>query len=237
MGKRVSIKDKPFTNEQMKTTFKDDFVTTDTWRIFRIMSEFVEGFEGLSQVKQGVSIFGSKATPKTHKHYKLAYKTAYTLTKRGYTVITGAGGGIMEAANKGAKDAGGVSVGLNILIPQKQMPNPYINYLMEFKYFFVRKVMFTKNSRAFVVFPGGFGTLDELFENLSLVQALRIEPAPIILVNKSFWSGLLDWLHTRLIEEGTIGKKDLNLFTVVETEEEVHAAIKNFYNKKKGRKK
>jgi len=237
MGKRVSIKDKPFTNEQMKTTFKDDFVTTDTWRIFRIMSEFVEGFEGLSQVKQGVSIFGSKATPMTHEYYKLAYKTAHTLTKKGYTVITGAGAGIMEAANKGAKDAGGVSVGLNILIPQKQLPNPYINYLMEFKYFFVRKVMFTKNSRAFVVFPGGFGTLDELFENLSLVQALRIEPAPIILVNKSFWSGLLDWLHTRLIEEGTIGKKDLNLFTVVETDEEVHAAIKNFYNKKKGRKK
>ena len=237
MGKRVTIKSKPFTDEQSKTTFKDDFISTDTWRIFRIMSEFVEGFEGLSQVKQGVSIFGSKATPMTHEYYKLAYKTAHTLTKKGYTVIAGAGAGIMEAANKGAKDAGGVSVGLNILIPQKQMPNPYINYLMEFKYFFVRKVMFTKNSRAFVVFPGGFGTLDELFENLSLVQALRIEPAPIILVNKSFWSGLLDWLHTRLIEEGTIGKKDLNLFTVVETEEEVHAAIKNFYNKKKGRKK
>jgi len=245
MGKRVTTRSKPLTSEQLKTTFKDDFVTipkgtaspADTWRIFRIMSELVEGFEGLSQIKRGVSVFGSKATPKTHPYYKLASDTAYTLTKKGYTVITGAGGGIMEAANRGAKKAGGVSVGLNILIPQKQVPNPYINYLMEFKYFFVRKVMFTKHSYAFVVFPGGFGTLDELFENLSLVQALRIEPAPIVLVNKAFWAGLLEWCQTRLIKEGTIDKKDLNLFTVVETPEQVHQAIKNFYNKKKGRKK
>ena len=237
MGKRITLKSKPFISKQLNTTFKDDFVTTDTWRIFRIMSEFVEGFEGLSQIKQGVSFFGSKATPKDHPYYKLASKAAYALTKKGYTVITGAGGGIMEAANKGAEQAGGASVGLNILIPQKQMPNPYINYLMEFKYFFVRKVMFTKHSYAFVVFPGGFGTLDELFENLSLVQALRIEPAPIILVNKAFWSGLLDWLRTRLIKEGTIDKKDLNLFTVVETPEEVDIAIKKFYASKKGKKK
>ncbi len=236
MGKRVTLKSKPFTSEQLKTTFKDDFIKTDTWRIFRIMSEFVEGFEGLSQIKQGVSIFGSKATSRTHPYYKLAYNTAYTLTKKGYTVITGAGGGIMEAANRGAKKAGGVSVGLNILIPQKQVPNPYINYLMEFKYFFVRKVMFTKHSYAFVVFPGGFGTLDELFETLSLVQALRIEPAPIVLVNKAYWSGLLDWCKSRLVKDGAIDKKDLKLFTVVETAQEVHAAIKSFYDNKKGRK-
>lgn len=233
MGKRLTFKSNILGTGQLKTTFKDDFITTDTWRIFRIMSEFVEGFEGLSQIKHGVSFFGSKATPKTHPYYKLASRTAYTLTKKGYTVITGAGGGIMEAANKGAKRAGGVSVGLNILIPQKQVPNPYINYLMEFRYFFVRKVMFTKHSYAFVVFPGGFGTLDELFENLSLVQAQRIEPAPIILVNKAYWSGLLDWLQTRLIKERTIDKKDLNLFTVVETPEEVHMAIKKFYSSKK----
>ncbi len=237
MGKRVTLKSKPFTNKQLKTTFKDDFITTDTWRIFRIMSEFVEGFEGLSQVKHGVSFFGSKTTPKTHPYYKLASKTAYTLAKKGYTVITGAGGGIMEAANKGAKKAGGVSVGLNILIPQKQMPNPYINYLMEFRYFFVRKVMFTKHSYAFVVFPGGFGTLDELFETLSLIQTHRIEPVPIILVNRAYWIGLLDWFQARLIKEGAIDKKDLKLFTVVETPEQVHAAIKNFYAGKKGRKK
>ncbi len=235
MGKRVTLKNKYFTGKQLKTTFKDDFITTDTWRIFRIMSEFVDGFEGLSQIKQGISIFGSKATPKTHPYYKLASKTAYTLTKKGYSVITGAGGGIMEAANKGAKKAGGVSVGLNILIPQKQMPNPYINYLMEFRYFFVRKVMFTKHSHAFVVFPGGFGTLDELFETLSLVQALRIEPVPVILVNKDYWAGLLDWFQARLVKEGTIDKGDLKLFTVVETPEQVHAAIKSFYASKKGR--
>ncbi len=237
MGKRVTLKSKPFTTKQLKTTFKDDFITTDTWRIFRIMSEFVEGFEGLAKIKQGVSVFGSKATPKNHPYYKLASKTAYTLTKKGYTVITGAGGGIMEAANRGAKKAGGVSIGLNILIPQKQVPNPYINYLMEFKYFFVRKVMFTKHSYAFVVFPGGFGTLDELFETLSLVQALRIEPAPIVLVNKAYWSGLLDWFQARLIKEGTIDRGDLKLFTVVETPAQVHSAIKNFYASKKNRKK
>ena len=245
MGKRVTFRNKYFTGKQLKTTFKDDFIAiskgtaspADTWRIFRIMSEFVDGFEGLSKIKQGVSIFGSKATPKTHPYYKLATKMAYTLTKKGYTVITGAGGGIMEAANKGAKEAGGVSVGLNILIPQKQVPNPYINYLMEFRYFFVRKVMFTKHSYAFVVFPGGFGTLDELFETLSLVQALRIEPVPIILINKAFWSGLLDWFQARLVKEGTIDKKDLSLFTVVETPEQVHAAIKSFYVSKKGRRK
>jgi len=245
MGKRVTLKSKPFTSKQLRTTFKDDFITipkgtaspADTWRIFRIMSEFVDGFEGLSQIKQGVSVFGSKATPKTDTYYKLASKVAYTLTKKGYTVITGAGGGIMEAANKGAKKAGGVSVGLNILIPQKQMPNSYINYLMEFRYFFVRKVMFTKHAYAFVVFPGGFGTLDELFENLSLVQAQRIEPAPIILVNKVYWTGLLDWFQARLVKEGAIDKKDLKLFTVVETPEQVVAAIKNFYAIKKDRRK
>ena len=245
MGKRVTLKSKPFKSKQLRTTFKDDSITipkgmaspTDTWRVFRIMSEFVEGFEGLSQIKRGVSFFGSKVTPKTHPDYKLASRTAYTLAKKGYTVITGAGGGIMEAANRGAKKAKGVSVGLNILIPQKQMPNPYINYLMEFRYFFVRKVMFTKHSYAIVVFPGGFGTLDELFENLSLVQARRIEPAPIILVNKAYWTGLLNWFQARLIKEKTIGKKDLKLFTVVETPEEVRRAIKNFYGNRKGRKK
>ena len=245
MRKKVTFKSNILGTGQLKTTFKDDFIRipkgtalpADTWRIFRIMSEFVEGFEGLSQIKHGVSFFGSKATPKTHPYYKLASKTAYTLTKKGYTVITGAGSGIMEAANKGAKKAGGASVGLNILIPQKQISNPYINYLMEFKYFFVRKVMFTKHSYAFVVFPGGFGTLDELFENLSLVQSRRIEQAPIILVNKAYWTGLLDWFQARLIKEGAIDKKDLNLFTVVETPEQVHAAIKSFYSSKKGRKK
>lgn len=233
MGKKVTVKTNIREFEKLKTTFKESFIRTDTWRVFRIMSEFVEGFESLSRVKQGVSFFGSRATSKNHPYYKLAYKSAYVMTKKGYTVITGAGGGIMEAANKGAKEAGGVSVGLNILIPQKQLPNPYVNYLIEFKYFFVRKVMFTKHSRAFVVFPGGYGTLDELFENLSLVQTLRIEPVPVILVNKAYWAGLLKWVEERLVKEGAIGKKDLKLFKVVDTPEEIPAAIKNFYSKKK----
>jgi hypothetical protein len=231
MGKRVTLKHKPFTGGQPKTTFKDDFVSSDTWRIFRIMSEFVDGFEGLLRIKQGVSFFGSKCTPPSHPYYKLACAAAKLLTKKGYTIITGAGGGIMEASNKGAYEAGGTSVGLNILIPQMQIPNNYINYLMEFRYFFVRKVMFTKHSRAFVVFPGGFGTLDELFETLSLVQAQRIEPVPVILVNKAYWLELLGWFKNRLIKEGAIRKKDLELFTVVETPKEISAAIKSFYKK------
>jgi uncharacterized protein (TIGR00730 family) len=211
------------------TTFKDDFVSTDTWRIFRIMSEFVDGFEGLSKIKHGVSFFGSKSTPQDHPYYNLAYKAAHKLAKNGYSIITGAGGGIMEAANKGAYEAGGVSVGLNILIPEVQMPNEYINYLMEFRYFFVRKVMFTKHSYAFVVFPGGFGTLDELFETLALVQTERIEPIPVILVNKKYWKDLLGWFNKRLIKEGAIEKEDLKLYKIVDTPAEVLSAIKSFY--------
>lgn len=216
----------------LKTTFKDDFVTTDTWRIFRIMSEFVDGFEGLSVIKHGVSFFGSKSTAENHPYYKLAYEASYLLAKEGYSIITGAGSGIMEAANKGAYDAKGVSVGLNILIPKEQTPNPYINYLMEFRYFFVRKVMFTKHSYAFVVFPGGFGTLDEFFETLSLVQTYRIEPVPVILVNKDYWGSLIEWFKARLIKERAIDTKDLNLFKLVDKPKDVLSTIKNFYNKK-----
>ncbi len=214
---------------QRKTTFKGDFAKTDTWRVFRIMSEFVEGFEGLSKVKQGVSFFGSKNSDRNHPYYKCAYDTAYLLAKNKYSIITGAGQGIMEAANKGAKKAKGVSIGLNILIPEKQVPNSYINYLMEFRYFFVRKVMFVKRSRAFIVFPGGFGTLDELFEILALVQAHRIEPIPIILVNKPYWKCLMKWFTQRLIKEKAIGSEDLALFKIVNTPQEVLKAIRAFY--------
>jgi len=227
--KRTVFEKKSLKAKKLKTAFTDDFVRTDTWRIFRIMSEFVDGLEGLSKIERGVSFFGSKGTLPEHPYYKLACKSARYLVKNGYSIITGAGGGIMEAANKGAHEAGGMSVGLNILIPEVQIPNKYINYLMEFRYFFVRKVMFTKYSRAFVVFPGGFGTLDELFETLALVQTDRIEPAPIILVNKLYWKGLLGWFKERLVEEKTIEKKDLGLFKVVDTKEEVLSAIKSFY--------
>ena len=233
MKKRTVSKCKSYKSSTSKTTFKDDFVSTDTWRIFRIMSEFVDGLEGLSCVKGGVSFFGSRCTAKKDPNYKLAQNAAHLLTKKGYTIITGAGGGIMEASNRGAQEAGGMSVGLNILIPEKQVPNSYVNYLMEFKYFFVRKVMFTKHSKAFVVFPGGFGTLDELFENFALVQTSRIKPTPIILVNSSFWKDLIQWLKKRLISEGVIEKNDLKIFKVVDTPQEILSSIKDFYKKKK----
>jgi len=237
MKKKISPNKKSYLHKGMKTTFEDKFVSSDTWRIFRIMSEFVDGFEGLSRIKRGVTIFGSKSTPKKHSYYKCASDTAYLLAKNNYSIITGAGGGIMEAANKGAHRAKGTSVGLNILIPQEQIPNPYINYMMEFRYFFVRKVMFTKYSYASVVFPGGFGTLDELFETLSLIQAKRIASIPLILVNQDYWSGMLTWLKQRLLKEGAIDRLDMKLFKVVNTPKEVLSAIKEFYQGKKGWKK
>ncbi|MBN3040995.1 MAG: TIGR00730 family Rossman fold protein [Candidatus Omnitrophica bacterium] len=227
---------KTHTGKKLHTTFQDDFLKTDTWRVFRIMSEFVDGFEGLSSVENGVSFFGSKCTPQDHLYYKTAERTAYLLSKKGYSVITGAGQGIMEAANKGADKAGGVSVGLNILIPQEQVPNPYINYPLEFHYFFVRKVMFTKSSKAFIVFPGGFGTLDELFETLALLQTYRIDPAPLILVHSEFWAGLMSWLNSRLIREGTIVAQDMNLFKIVDSAEEAVAEIESFHKKHKSTK-
>ncbi|MCM8787691.1 MAG: TIGR00730 family Rossman fold protein [Candidatus Omnitrophica bacterium] len=215
-----------------KNIAKNDILSVDSWRVFRIMSEFVEGFEALSNIKNGVSFFGSKRISENHPYYKLAYKTAYLLAKKGYSIITGAGPGIMEAANKGAYFAKGVSVGLNIIIPEQQKPNSYINYLLDFRYFFVRKVMFTKYSCAFVVFPGGYGTLDELFEALALIQTQRIEPIPIILVIKRYWQQLLEWLTKKLIKEGALIEEELRLFKVVDTEEEVLRVISNFKNKK-----
>lgn len=216
----------------LKVTFEDDFIKQDTWRVFRIMSEFVEGFEGLSRVKKSVCFFGSKRVSPTHPYYKLAYKSAKLLAQNGYSIITGAGPGIMEAANRGAYEAKAKSIGLNILIPEQQIPNPYINYLLEFKYFFVRKVMFAKYSCAFVVFPGGYGTLDELFEALALIQAHRIRPFPIILVNKKYWHDLVHWFNKTLLKEGTIVDEDLLLFKTVETPREILSVIKKFYKKK-----
>ncbi|HDN85835.1 MAG: TIGR00730 family Rossman fold protein [Candidatus Omnitrophota bacterium] len=215
-----------------KIDFTNSFIKQDTWRIFRIMSEFVEGFEGLSRIKKAVSFFGSKRVTSSHPYYKLAYRCAKFLVKNGYSIITGAGPGIMEAANKGAYHAKGRSIGLNILIPEQQVPNPYVNYLLEFKYFFVRKVLFAKYSCAFVVFPGGYGTLDELFEALALIQTHRIKPFPIILVVSNYWKGMLAWFKNTLLSEGTIVKKDLSLFEVVDAPQEVLKAIRKFYRKK-----
>lgn len=213
--------------------FDDDFTNWDTWRVFRIMSEFVEGFEGLNRLKKAVSFFGSRRPRESEPYYDLAYKTANLFARRGYTVITGAGSGIMEAANRGAYEAKkSRSIGLNILLPKEQVPNPYVNQLLEFRYFFIRKVMFAKYSCAFVVFPGGYGTLDELFEAFALVQTNRMRPFPIVLVGKEFWSGLIDWFSSMLVTKGVLVKKDLSLFKLVDTPAQALAAVQKITGKK-----
>ncbi|HEY0173136.1 MAG TPA: TIGR00730 family Rossman fold protein, partial [Pyrinomonadaceae bacterium] len=184
----------------LETPRQDEFTHTDTWRVFRIMGEFVEGFDDLATVTRGVSIFGSARTPADNPYYAAAQETAGLLARAGFTVITGGGPGIMESANRGAFEAGGVSVGCNIELPFEQSPNPYQTRSLKFKYFFVRKTMFIKYSNAFVIFPGGYGTLDELFEALTLIQTRKINNFPVILFGSEFWRGMLDWL------EGTILK-------------------------------
>ena len=210
---------------------KGDFTKEDPWRIFRIMSEFVDGFEELSNIKQAVTIFGSARFKPSNKYYKLADETAYLMAESGYSVITGAGPGIMEAANKGAKRADGDSIGLNILIPTAQKPNKYVTRSVEFKYFFCRKVMFVKYAKAFIVFPGGFGTLDELFEGITLVQTKRIEPLPVILVGGEYWKDMIKWIKNTLLPRDAIEKQDLAIFSVADTPEEILAAIRKFYRK------
>ena len=205
----------------------------DPWRVFRIMGEFVEGFHRFAELGPAVTIFGSARTTRGKKMYKLATETAEKLVKAGYAVITGGGPGIMEAGNKGASKARGESIGLNIDLPFEQKPNPYIKTLMNFHYFFCRKVMFVKYAKAFVIFPGGFGTLDECFESLTLIQTQRIDKFPVILVGTEFWGGLISWMKESLVAEKTISAKDLNLFKVVDTSDEVVKAIKEFYQPKR----
>jgi hypothetical protein len=203
----------------------------DPWRIFRIMSEFVDGFEELSDVKSAISIFGSAKASPQNRFYKLAEETASLLVRNGYAIITGAGPGIMEAANKGAKSVNGESIGLNILIPTMQKPNKYITRLLEFKYFFCRKVMFAKYSKAFVIFPGGFGTLDEFFEAITLVQTKRVEPFPVILVGKEYWKGLVHWMRETLVPHKAIHKNELDIFDVADTPQEIVSVINKFYKR------
>jgi len=214
-----------------KNNSKSDFLSEDPWRVFRIMSEFVEGFEVLSKVGKAVSIFGSSRLRVDNKYYKLAEETAYLLAKEGYAVITGSGPGIMEAANKGAKRAGGHSIGLNIKIPLEQRPNKYVDTLLDFHYFFVRKVMFVKYAKAFVIMPGGYGTLDEFTEAINLIQTERIPQFPVVLFGSEYWKGMLDWLKAKVLRDGNISKEDLNIFTAVDKPAEVVAAIKKFYKK------
>ena len=206
---------------------------TDSWHVFKVMSEFVEGFERLNNIGPCVSIFGSARTKPKENFYLLAEELAYKLTKNGYGVISGGGGGIMEAANKGAHRAEGRSVGLNIQLPFEQRPNMYIDHdkLLNFKYFFVRKVMFVRYAQGFVVLPGGLGTLDELFEALTLIQTMKIAKFPIILIGKDYWSGLINWLTETMLKEGNIDKEDLSLFHVVDTPDEAVLIINKFYKK------
>ncbi|PST82615.1 TIGR00730 family Rossman fold protein [Pedobacter yulinensis] len=207
---------------------------TDSWQIFKIMAEFVDGFEKLAKIGPCVTIFGSARTAESNPYYGLAERCGHLLTERGYGVITGGGPGIMEAGNKGAFNNGGKSVGLNIELPFEQFHNKYIdhNKLLEFDYFFIRKVMFMKYSQGFIVLPGGFGTMDELFEALTLIQTGKIARFPIVLVGKSYWQGLIDWLKTSMLEtEHNIHAEDLNLFRLVDTAEEATEHIFKFYEK------
>ncbi|GAA4757123.1 MULTISPECIES: TIGR00730 family Rossman fold protein [Flavobacterium] len=229
-----------FTNEDDRIKDKlsqktwNEIRSNDSWAIFKIMSEFVNGYESMARIGPCVSIFGSARTKPEDKYYQLAERIAFEITKAGYGVITGGGPGIMEAGNKGAHRGEGISVGLNIELPFEQHFNPYIDKdkNLNFDYFFVRKVMFVKYSQGFVVMPGGFGTLDELFEAITLIQTKKIGKFPIILVGSQFWKGLIDWVKEIMInQEKTVSPGDMDLIQIVDTEQEVVEALDNFYKK------
>jgi len=223
--------------ERLKRVFKqktwNEIKTKDTWQLFKIMSEFVNGFEKMAKIGPCVTIFGSARMTADKPYYKLATEIGEKLAENGYGVITGGGPGIMEAGNKGANQGGGPSVGLNIDLPFEATSNSFIDpdKNINFDYFFVRKVMFVKYSQAFVVMPGGMGTLDELFEALTLIQTKKIDKFPIILVGSDFWQGLSDWLNNRLVAEGTISVEDLDLISVVDSSDEVLKIIDSFYER------
>lgn len=211
----------------------NEIKTNDSWAIFKVISEFVEAFEKMGRIGPCVSIFGSARTKETDKYYHLAEDLAFKITQHGYGVITGGGPGIMEAANKGANRGGGKSVGLNISLPFEEYSNPYIDRdkKIDFDFFFVRKVMFVKYAQGFVVLPGGFGTLDELFEAITLIQTKKIGKFPIVLVGKEFWEGLVEWIKNTLLNNGKISSKDLDLFHLVDSSDEALKIINDFYTK------
>jgi len=212
----------------------DDLKVGESWRIFKIMGEFVDGIEALHDIGPAVSIFGSARVKPDHPYYKKAVATAATLAKHNYAVITGGGGGIMEAANKGAAEAGGTSVGLNIILPHEQKPNPYANVRLEFKYFFIRKVMFVKYAMAYIIMPGGLGTLDELFEAVTLIQTHRIKFLPVILVGSEYWGGLIEWIRERLVGEKMISDGDMDILKIIDDPEEIPEYLRQFrHNDKK----
>lgn len=205
----------------LETPKRNDFIHTDTWRVLRIQGEFIEGFDHLADVARGVSIFGSARTLPANPQYKAAQETAALLARAGFAVITGGGPGIMEAANRGAFEAGGQSIGCNIELPFEQKPNAYLTRSLTFKYFFVRKTMFVKYSMAFVIFPGGFGTIDELFEALTLIQTHKIKNFPVVLFDTKYWGGMLKWLEETMLMEGKISDYDLRLLHATDSPAEV----------------
>jgi uncharacterized protein (TIGR00730 family) len=207
----------------------EDFTKSDTWRVFRIMAELVEGFEALNNIGPAVTIFGSARLAPGSPYYNKCLKVAENLAKEGFAVISGGGPGIMEAANKGAQNANGTSVGLNIELPMEQTRNLYQDVKVEFRYFFVRKLMFVKYAVGYVIFPGGFGTIDELFEALTLIQTKKIRGFPVILVGKDYWSGLIDWLKMSVLAAGNISPEDLDFMHIVDEPEEVCAIIHKRY--------
>ena len=205
----------------------DNFKSGDSWRLFRILGEFVDGFDTLANIgRPAVSIFGSARTPLDDKYFQLADRIAYDLAEAGYAIITGGGPGIMAAANRGAAKAEGMSIGLNISLPFEQDPNGFANVPLNFKYFFVRKVMFIKYSMAFICMPGGFGTLDELFESLTLMQTRRIKSFPVIMVGSEFWGGLVEWIKEKMLSTGKVDEDDMIFFQVMDDPEEVVRYIK-----------
>ncbi len=209
----------------MKKKQIDDFTMEDNWRIFRIMAEFVEGFEEMAKVTPAVSIFGAAREKPGEKYYKIASEIGAKLVRKGFSVITGGGPGMMEAGNKGAFESGGKSIGLNIELPHEQKPNPYLTKTMNFRYFFARKVMFVKYATAFIIMPGGFGTIDELFESITLIQTKKINEFPVILVGTEYWQGLLDWLKKEMLGRGYIDASDLDLFLTADTADEAVAHV------------
>jgi uncharacterized protein (TIGR00730 family) len=202
----------------------------ESWRVFRIMSEFVDGIETLSKLPSAVTFFGSARSKPEDRYYILAKELASELAGQGFAIITGGGPGIMEAANKGALEAGGISVGVNIELPFEQKPNPYTNVQLTFRYFFVRKVMFIKYAIGYVIFPGGFGTLDELFEALTLIQTDKIRPFPVVLFGSEYWSGMIEWLNKTMVENKMIQPEDMSIFTVTDSIPEVVKILRSLYH-------
>ena len=219
--------------DDLSETQDKSYRKEEPWRLFRIMAEFVEGFESMEKVGPAVSIFGSARTERNSKNYKIAEALGKELSKAGFAVITGGGPGIMEAANKGAHSVGGKSVGLSIDLPFETKSNDFLNMEIWFNYFFVRKVMFVKYAKGFVVLPGGLGTLDEFYEALTLIQTGKIKPFPVVLIGKEYWSELLDWMKSTMLKEKNIHQNDLSLFQVADDAKEAVRFIKNFYKKKK----